>query len=129
MFNFYNTLKNSVEVLLTVTLTYSMSEADDWIPIQKDEAHCKRERERARELRRSSWWNQQLQKGVCHYCHNSFQPDELTMDHVLPVVRGGKSTHGNCVPSCKTCNNEKKYLTPAEWIMKQLENENQNKSS
>ncbi len=42
------------------------------------------------------------------------------MDHIVPVVRGGKSVRGNVVPCCKTCNNEKKYLTPAEIIMKKL---------
>jgi 5-methylcytosine-specific restriction endonuclease McrA len=43
------------------------------------------------------------------------------MDHILPVVRGGKSVKSNCVPCCKECNNEKKYLTPAEIIMRELE--------
>ena len=95
--------------------------ADDWIDIQKDDAHVKREREKARELRKSSWWKNILQKGICHYCGKKFSPDELTMDHILPVVRGGKSTRGNVVPCCKECNNRKKYLTPAEMIMKQLD--------
>ena len=43
------------------------------------------------------------------------------MDHILPVVRGGKSVKSNCVPCCKTCNTDKKYLTPAEQIMRELE--------
>ena len=42
------------------------------------------------------------------------------MDHIVPVVRGGKSTRGNVVPCCKECNSDKKYLTPAELIMKEL---------
>jgi 5-methylcytosine-specific restriction endonuclease McrA len=49
-----------------------------------------------------------------------FKPEELTMDHIVPVVRGGKSTRGNVVPCCKECNSDKKYLTPAEMIMKEL---------
>lgn len=96
---------------------------DDWIDIKKDPAHVKRERAKARELRKSDWWKQQLAKGVCHYCGNRFDPEELTMDHILPVVRGGNSVKSNCVPCCKTCNNDKKYLTPAELIMRELENE------
>jgi 5-methylcytosine-specific restriction endonuclease McrA len=94
---------------------------DDWIDIKKDEQHVARERARAKELRKTDWWKQQLANGVCHYCGASFPADELTMDHILPVVRGGKSTKSNCVPCCKTCNNEKKYLTPAEIIMRELE--------
>jgi len=94
---------------------------DDWIDIRKDPAHIKRERTKARELRNSDWWKQQLARGICHYCGGRFAPEELSMDHVLPVVRGGKSTKSNCVPCCKACNNEKKYLTPAEIIMRELE--------
>lgn len=97
--------------------------ADDWIEIKKDSRHMARERAKAKELRKSAWWKQQLSKGVCHYCKKNFHPSELTMDHVLPVVRGGKSTKGNCVPCCKACNNDKKFLTPAELIMRELEKE------
>ena len=96
---------------------------DDWIDIKKDPAHVKRERAKAKALRKSDWWKQQLAKGVCHYCGNTFRPDELTMDHILPVVRGGKSVKSNCVPSCKKCNNDKKYLTPAEIILRELDRE------
>lgn len=97
--------------------------ADDWIDIKKDPKHVARERAKAKELRKSEWWKQQLAKGVCHYCRKTFPPEELTMDHILPVVRGGKSVKSNCVPCCKECNNDKKYLTPAELIMRELENE------
>lgn len=37
------------------------------------------------------------------------------MDHVVPLVRGGRSTRGNVVPACKTCNNKKQLLLPVEW--------------
>ena len=90
---------------------------EDWIDIQRDEHHIARERKKARELRNSQWWKNQLAKGICHYCSKSFKPAGLTMDHIVPVVRGGKSTKGNVVCSCKECNNKKKYLTPAELLL------------
>jgi len=93
----------------------------DWIEIKKDPKHVAREREKARELRKSPWWQEQLRNGVCHYCGQVFPPDELTMDHLVPVVRGGRSSRGNVVPCCKECNNAKKYLTPAELILRQME--------
>jgi 5-methylcytosine-specific restriction endonuclease McrA len=96
---------------------------DDWIDIRKDPAHVKRERAKARELRTTAWWKQQLAKGACHYCGKTVGPGELTMDHILPVVRGGKSVKSNCVPCCKACNSEKKYLTPAEQILRDMEKE------
>ena len=37
------------------------------------------------------------------------------MDHIVPVVRGGKSKKGNLVPACKDCNNKKKHMLPIEW--------------
>ncbi len=94
---------------------------DEWIEINRDDKHVAREKQKAKELRQSQWWKNELAKGRCHYCGKTFPPDALTMDHVLPIVRGGKSTKGNIVPCCKQCNNDKKYLTPAEIILKKLE--------
>jgi len=74
-----------------------------------DGEHLRRERARARELRRSQWWKRQRATGLCHYCGERFAPDLLTMDHVVPIVRGGRSTKGNVVPSCKDCNSKKKH--------------------
>ena len=95
---------------------------DEWIEISRDDKHVAREKQKAKELRQSQWWKNEIAKGRCHYCGRTFPPDALTMDHVLPIVRGGKSTKGNIVPCCKQCNNDKKYLTPAEIILKKLEN-------
>ena len=75
----------------------------------------KRERHKARTLRESQWWKRRLAKGVCHYCGRSSSPGDLTMDHIVPISRGGKSTKGNVAPCCKECNNAKKHLLPMEW--------------
>lgn len=80
-----------------------------------DEADLKRERQKARDLRGSQWWKRRLSRGACHYCGRPFSAKELTMDHVVPVSRGGKTTKGNVVPCCKECNNAKKQLLPMEW--------------
>lgn len=83
--------------------------------IEVSEQEIKREREKARELRASPWWKNRVAKGVCHWCGGTFPPSELSMDHIVPVIRGGKSTRGNVVPACKECNNRKKHLLPVEW--------------
>ncbi len=93
---------------------------DDWLDLRPDPAHVKREREKARALRASPWWQDLLRRGVCHYCGRTVGAENLTMDHVVPVARGGKSTRGNCVPCCKACNNAKKAYTPAEMILNDL---------
>ena len=92
----------------------------DWIDIDADPVHAKRERERARALRATDWWRAQLAKGVCHYCGRKVGAENLTMDHVVPVARGGRSVRSNCVPCCKECNNEKRARTPAEMILEKL---------
>jgi len=81
-----------------------------------DDQQIKRERARARELRRSQWWKRQRAKGTCHYCGAQFAPQTLTMDHVVPLVRGGRSTKGNVVPSCKACNKGKKHRLAWELV-------------
>ncbi|MBN2809739.1 MAG: HNH endonuclease [Deltaproteobacteria bacterium] len=92
----------------------------DWIEIETDDRHVRREREKARQLRRTQYWQGLLQKGVCHYCGRSFPPQALTMDHVVPLARGGRSVRGNIVPCCKACNNQKKYRTPVEIVLEDL---------
>ena len=83
--------------------------------IEADEDHVKSEKQKARTLRQSQWWKRQVAKGVCHYCKEPVPARELTMDHIVPIIRGGRSTKGNTVPCCKTCNTQKKYLLPMEW--------------
>lgn len=80
-----------------------------------DEADIKRERRKAREMRASQWWKRRLAKGVCHYCGRPASPKDLTMDHIVPISRGGRTTKGNVVPACKECNNAKTQLLPMEW--------------
>jgi 5-methylcytosine-specific restriction endonuclease McrA len=80
-----------------------------------DEATIRAERAKARELRKSRWWQQKTAPGLCHYCGKKFTYDQLTMDHLVPLARGGRSSKDNLVPSCKACNNVKKSLLPLEW--------------
>ena len=74
----------------------------------------RRERRKARELRATQWWKRKRAAGVCRHCGASFPPKELTMDHLVPLIRGGKSSKGNVVPSCKQCNSERKHRLPFE---------------
>ena len=95
-----------------------MDEFDFWVETTADKAHCARERQKARVLRASTWWQRRLQAGCCEYCGQNFPKKELTMDHRVPIARGGYSTKGNVVVACKTCNNNKKLMTPVELILK-----------
>jgi 5-methylcytosine-specific restriction enzyme A len=80
-----------------------------------DPASIRKEKEKARALRQTSWWQRRVAKGVCHYCGHPTPPRDLPMDHIVPLIRGGRSSRGNVVPACKECNSRKKYLLPVEW--------------
>ena len=41
---------------------------------------------------------------TCAYCQSK---EQLTIDHVIPVSRGGKSSFENCVCACMACNSKK----------------------
>ncbi|BDA78136.1 HNH endonuclease [Leptospira kobayashii] len=73
-----------------------------------------RERRKAKELKNTAWWKNKRSSGICHYCSGKFKVDELTMDHLIPLIRGGKSVKANLVPSCKECNFKKKHSLPFE---------------
>lgn len=87
----------------------------DSFPGFADEAFIKKEREKARKLRAGQWWKRKRSSGICHYCNMHFPPRDLTMDHVIPLARGGRSEKFNLVPCCKACNTKKRQLLPAEW--------------
>ena len=80
-----------------------------------DDAVIRKEKAKARELRKTRWWQQKTASGTCYYCSRKVGFKNLTMDHIIPLSRGGLSTKDNLVPCCKDCNTRKKNSLPAEW--------------
>lgn len=48
---------------------------------------------------------------TCQYCGSS---KRLTLDHVMPLSRGGQHTWNNVVTACEKCNQRKSDRTPSE---------------
>lgn len=46
-------------------------------------------------------------EGSCQYCQNELKLHEATIDHVLPICKGGKNEWTNLVIACLKCNQEK----------------------
>ena len=44
---------------------------------------------------------------TCQYCTTQFPQSLLTMDHVLPLSKGGKTNWENIVTACRPCNGKK----------------------
>ena len=53
-------------------------------------------------------------RNTCQFCARVFPTSELTLDHVMPRSRGGRSSWENLVACCYTCNNRKGDRTPEE---------------
>ncbi|MBM3194337.1 MAG: HNH endonuclease [Chlamydiae bacterium] len=56
----------------------------------------------------------------CQYCQKRLGKSNITIDHVVPKCRGGKTTWKNCVVCCKTCNRNKGAKLPQEVNMQLL---------
>ena len=41
---------------------------------------------------------------TCSYCTNVFEKKDLTIDHIIPKSKGGKTSWDNVTTSCKSCN-------------------------
>ena len=52
---------------------------------------------------------------TCQYC--GLKERKMTIDHVVPQSRGGKTDFEYCVAACKPCNNTKGDRTPNEANM------------
>jgi 5-methylcytosine-specific restriction protein A len=87
---------------------------DDMFNFGVDDSFIRTERNKARSLRKTRWWQQKTSSGTCHYCGRRVGIKNLTMDHVIPLARGGRSTKGNLVPCCKKCNTAKQSDLPHE---------------
>ena len=77
--------------------------------VEVDDEFLRRERAKSRELRASQWWKRRCSTGLCHYCGRDVGAKKLTMDHLVPLIRGGRSNKGNLVPACADCNRAKKH--------------------
>lgn len=83
------------------------------------DSNIRRERARAQALRKTQWWLTQLNRGTCHYCGGRFERGKLSMDHIVPIARGGRSVKGNVVVACASCNQNKKLHTPVDLLLAQ----------
>ena len=57
---------------------------------------------------------------TCQYCSTKFKAIDLTLDHVVPRSKGGKTSWDNIVSACEKCNNKKADKLPHECRMQPL---------
>jgi 5-methylcytosine-specific restriction endonuclease McrA len=51
--------------------------------------------------------------GLCRYCGRDYE----SIDHRIPLARGGSHWPANLVPTCKSCNSRKNAKTESEFLI------------
>lgn len=54
--------------------------------------------------------------GVCAYCGTK---NDISIEHFIPISRGGGTAMGNVIPACLTCNKKKAGRLPEEWCSRE----------
>jgi len=53
---------------------------------------------------------------VCHWCKSYTEPELRTMDHIVPLAKGGLHDISNLVMACRACNFSKNDSLVADWL-------------
>lgn len=54
---------------------------------------------------------------ICYYCNKKIKSvEDLTVDHLTPVSRGGRNIESNMTICCHACNSEKSDMTEEEYL-------------
>lgn len=60
-----------------------------------------------------------LRKRLCHYCGHKLVKDDqyyrITLDHIVPLARGGATSKDNLVAACWRCNHSKHDRMLVDW--------------
>jgi 5-methylcytosine-specific restriction endonuclease McrA len=57
---------------------------------------------------------------ICQYCYSKFPEKKLTIDHVVPLSKGGRHEWTNVVTACSKCNNRKGDKSPEKANLRLL---------
>ena len=49
---------------------------------------------------------------LCHWCKKKLTLDNSTLDHAIPLARGGLDNANNWVLACETCNHDRGHAMP-----------------
>ncbi len=62
------------------------------------------------------------QSGICAYCREEMTlslgyPNTATVDHIIPVSKGGLRKHYKEIAACYDCNQKKRNRDIKEWLL------------
>lgn len=85
---------------------------------RRDAHSCQRDSNKSRRGLSNKRWQQircevfERDGWACVYCGSE---DDLTCDHVIPLVRGGTNDNENLATACRSCNSSKGDKLLCEW--------------
>lgn len=83
------------------------------LPKMAEKAHKYRARKRSNGVYQVS--EKELIKLYSSPCIACGTTERVTVDHIIPIARGGRHSIGNLQPLCLSCNSSKNAKTMAEW--------------
>lgn len=88
---------------------------------ERNNHHRRRSNKGTGTVTRAEWFEIKARYGfACSYC---FEVKPLTMDHAIPLARGGEHAAHNIVPACVSCNSRKHTKTRTEFLAQLLAEE------
>lgn len=77
---------------------------------------------------RKGWLRYHLKRQckTCYWCNTKLTIRTATLDHFIPISKGGPDKFENTVGACAKCNNAKSNMMPFEFIMKRNKNDPDN---
>ena len=74
----------------------------------RNNQHNRRAKIKGQKVTLAEWTTIKQQQGFrCYWCKVKFKDEELTMDHVIPLNKGGLHEASNIVAACQPCNSSK----------------------
>lgn len=64
-------------------------------------------------------WRKEIKEKWNHECAYCGSDDELTLDHIVPLAKGGVDYTHNVLCSCRKCNSAKGHTPWREWYESQ----------
>jgi 5-methylcytosine-specific restriction endonuclease McrA len=76
--------------------------------IRANDRHNRRAKTKGQRITLAEWTAiKQQQRLHCFWCKGKFKDEELTIDHVISLKRGGLHDSSNIVAACQPCNSKK----------------------
>ena len=67
--------------------------------------------------------------GHCIYCGKPLRLEEMEIDHIIPLCKGGDNSYGNKVCSCPGCNALKAGMSLEEFLQDNMSEKQRNRFS